>query len=433
MERSNTFCIMPFVHQNLKQEGRVTACWRAQGDLGNSTHDSLLQIFNSNETKELRRALLNGERPEGCRSCWDTENANIESTRQQCLTNWKFENEKINFADGAMGSNTDNTINLEKYVRQNIKEDYSYPVNNLKSIEVRFDNICNLMCRHCSPVYSSLWEKAVKKMPSMQEASGGKRRETTHISLTENIVNEIELLAPSLQEILITGGEPLYHTKHYDFLKNLEPYAENIILNYNSNFTTLEYAGKSILPLWKKFKKVGVLVSLDACPDIYPYVRVYGKIDKVEKNIKTALQELHNINLQSTCTTSVLNITRLVDVFKYYVSLRTGVHTSIVQYPSPLNPRVLPKAIKDKATIEWDQFCNQLDSFIDSQDISEKFKDYYKRRLPKVGGKMIKYMNSRDEYDPGWKSFIEFAKIQDTYHKTNILDYYPEFTEYWDA
>ena len=46
---------------------------------------------------------------------------------------------------------------------------------------------------------------------------------------------------------------------------------------------------------------------------------------------------------------------------------------------------------------------------------------------------MIKYMNSRDEYDPGWKSFIEFAKIQDTYHKTNILDYYPEFTEYWDA
>ena len=130
MERSNTFCIMPFVHQNLKQEGRVTACWRAQGDLGNSTHDSLLQIFNSNETKELRRALLNGERPEGCRSCWDTENANIESTRQQCLTNWKFENENINFADGAMGSNTDNTINLEKYVRQNIKEDYSYTVNN---------------------------------------------------------------------------------------------------------------------------------------------------------------------------------------------------------------------------------------------------------------------------------------------------------------
>ena len=25
---------------------------------------------------------------------------------------------------------------------------------------------------------------------------------------------------------------------------------------------------------------------------------MYGKIDKVEKNIKTALQELHNINLE---------------------------------------------------------------------------------------------------------------------------------------
>ena len=58
MERSNTFCIMPFVHQNLKQEGRVTACWRAQGDLGNSTHDSLLQIFNSNEIYKFKFAII---------------------------------------------------------------------------------------------------------------------------------------------------------------------------------------------------------------------------------------------------------------------------------------------------------------------------------------------------------------------------------------
>ena len=434
MERSNTFCIMPFVHQNLKQEGRVCACWRAQGDLGNSTTDSLLDIFNSSETKELRRALLNGERPEGCRSCWDTEDSNVESTRQQCVTNWKYEYNTINFADGSKTYDDENTKQLENYVRNNIKEDYSYPVENLKSIEVRFDNICNLMCRHCSPVYSSLWEKAVKKMPALQDASAGKRRKETHVSLTDSIVNEIEYLAPNLQEILITGGEPLYHSKHYEFLKNLEPYAENITLNYNSNFSTLEYGGKNIIPLWKKFKRVGVLVSLDAYPDIYSYIRVYGKIDKVESNIKKAKKELSNLALQATCTTSVLNITRLHHVIRYYISLRTGIHASIVQYPSQLNPRVLPKQLKENITHEWKNFVENLDNILDEEKVfNKKYREYCKRRIPQVGNKMIKYMNSVDNFDSDWKSFINFAKTQDEYHNTDILDYYPEFKEYWNV
>ena len=46
---------------------------------------------------------------------------------------------------------------------------------------------------------------------------------------------------------------------------------------------------------------------------------------------------------------------------------------------------------------------------------------------------MSEHSNLLGNLAEGWKSFIEFAKIQDTYHKTNILDYYPEFTEYWDA
>ena len=58
---SNTFCPMPFVHLNLKHEGKVSACWRYPDKLGNYTENSLTQIWNGDQLKELRRDILNNE------------------------------------------------------------------------------------------------------------------------------------------------------------------------------------------------------------------------------------------------------------------------------------------------------------------------------------------------------------------------------------
>ena len=144
----SNFCPMPFCHLNIKQEGKISACWRYPDKVGDYTKDSVVEVWNNDQMKELRRALLNGERPDGCRSCWDLEDSGVVSTRQQTSKDYA----KI--------------IDLEK-VNAVIADDYSMPVKNLKSIEVRFDNICNLMCRHCSPDYSSVWETEVKRNPEL--------------------------------------------------------------------------------------------------------------------------------------------------------------------------------------------------------------------------------------------------------------------------
>lgn len=429
--KNDTFCIMPFIHQNLKHEGRVCACWRGQTTLGDSNTSTLTEIFNNDETKKLRQELLSGIKAEGCRSCWDLEASGVPSTRQDTLMAWYAENEQILFNDAKDDSVPDQ---LEEYVRSTINEDFSYPIEQLKSVEIRFDNTCNLMCRHCSPVYSSLWSKAVSRSKEMAEIINGPGdiNSTTTKSLNANIIDEIEILAPHLQEILITGGEPLYHEKHYEFLQKLEPHAANIVLNYNSNFSTLEYKGNNILPLWKKFKNVGVLVSIDATPDIYPYIRVQGNIDKVESNIKLAQNTLNNIYLQATCTTSVLNMTRIVDVFKYFMQLNVRVHASLVQYPGALNPRILPKELKVKITEEYNYFIDNLESIARQYTNKDKLVEYYQRRIPVVGKKLIDYMNAKDLYESDWDKFKNYMQVQDKYNKTHILDFYPEFVEYWN-
>jgi radical SAM protein with 4Fe4S-binding SPASM domain len=406
---SNTFCPMPFTHENIKQEGKVSACWRYPDRIGDYRNNSLEEIWNNEPIKQLRSDLLNGEKPDGCRSCWDLEASGSTSTRQQCQQTWDFV--------------------TEEHVRKHVNDDYSYPLHQLRSVEIRFDNICNLMCRHCSPDYSSKWEVAVKKDNALMEKMveyGTYRKDAKHVKLNQEMIDEISLkLAPNLKEIMIAGGEPLYHDKHYQFLENLQPYAKNIRLSYNTNLNTLEYKGKSILDLWKNFKKLWIRVSIDGEPGTYEYVRAAGNLDKVEENIKILNNTLPNADISATCTVNLYNITRLVDVLEYYTSLDVYFHTSLVQYPKALNIKLLPKHLKEKVTQDVNNW------FIDARDkidLRSSKVDPQKQlqRITKFTQNVLNYMNSEDLSNE-WHLFEDYTKALDNYHNTNYLDVYPEF------
>jgi radical SAM protein with 4Fe4S-binding SPASM domain len=412
MKHPETWCVMPFSHINIKQEGKLSACWRYPDRIGDYLTDSLTDTWNGEKLLELRRALLNGEQHPGCKSCWDLERSGVSSTRQNCINDYAG----VVDYDSAMASMAD---------------DYTMPLEDITSIEIRFDNICNLMCRHCSPDYSSKWEHAVKKDADLlehQKRHGSYRKMDYHVRLTDDMITEIGTFAPHLKQIMIAGGEPLYHDKHYAFLESLQDHAHNIVLSYNSNLNTLEYKGKSILDLWRKFKNVDIRVSIDADDEIYEYVRVHAHLNLVENNIARLQQELDNVFLNATCTTSLLNITRLPNVFRYFNRIGAYVHTSLVQYPRALNPKLLPKELKQQTTLAWQQFADNME-----QEYSANPKMKLERQLRqsrRFGNSVIDYMNSED-WNEHWHEFVNYSNSLDRYHKTNILDWYPEFEPYW--
>ena len=409
-DKPKLFCVMPFHHINIKNEGKLSACWRYPDWVGDFTKDTLKETWNGERLRQVRKDLLSGVKHESCKSCWDLERSGARSLRQSTWYMYDY----VNWNE----------------VKENVDDEGYYPLDKMRSIEIRFDNICNLMCRHCSPTYSSVWEQVVKKEPELMEEMkkvGTFRLYDDHMSLTQEIIDEVVELSPNLREVMITGGEPLYHEKHYGFLERLTAEAHHISLQYNSNFSTLNYKGKSILDMWRKFEKVGVRVSLDAYPDIYDYVRVGGNLPVAEENIKKA-QELPNMSLSCTLTTSLLNITRIVDIAKYYYSLNTQFHTSLVQYPRALNPKLLPNELKEKVTAEWQAF-SQDSSWMSMY--TPAFNENFLRRMNMFGNNVINYMNGEDWHDEYWHEFVNYSNAQDRYHKTNILDYYPEYEKYW--
>ena len=166
---NNTFCVMPFTHLNIKHEGKVSACWRFPDKLGDYNNETLTDIWNNSNIQKLRNDLLNNIKHKGCRSCWDLEDSNSTSTRETCAKTYDFLDKKQILKDK-------NTIVSKNY---------------LKSIEIRFDNICNLMCRFCSPDYSSVWENAVKKDKRLHDKMieyGTFRKNSNHIFLIHVLI-----------------------------------------------------------------------------------------------------------------------------------------------------------------------------------------------------------------------------------------------------
>jgi MoaA/NifB/PqqE/SkfB family radical SAM enzyme len=405
---------MPFIHQNIKQEGKVSACWRYPDRIGDYRHQSLEEIWNSDETRELRRALLNDERPVGCRSCWDFENSGVESTRQKCNETYQ-KKYFIDYDD----------------VLDSMHSDYRLPYRP-QSIEIRFDNTCNLRCRHCSPAYSSQWEVMAFKDPEIKELfkiHGAGRLEKKHISLPSERFEDFKKAIPYLKEVLIAGGEALQQKRHWEMIEFMRPYAENITLNYSSNLTDLGIGTWTVLEEWPRFKKIILRVSLDGDENIYSYFRTGGDLDKVKQNIEKVAQ-LANVDMSLTITVSVYNITRLVDCVKFVNSLGGFFHTSLVQYPKPINPKVLPEDVKQQITQTWQCFLdniNDKENWLHPRWNNQRAREEQIKRIQSYGTSVIKYMNSED-YTDALVQTKDYINKLDRVNGGSFVEVYPELS-----
>jgi len=405
---------MPFIHQNIKHEGKVGACWRYPDRIGDYRNQTLEEIWNSEQTRELRRAVLNNERPTGCRSCWDFEDSGVASTRQTCNETYSGSQYNLNFEE----------------IVQNVTNDYAMPYQP-RSIEIRFDNTCNLRCRHCSPTYSSQWEVLAFKDPEVKEffvKHGAGRLEKKHISLPEQSFEQFKSAIPYLREVLVAGGEPLQQKRHWEMIEAMSNHAHNITLSYNSNLVALGIGFYNVLDHWPRFKKIILRVSVDGDDKIFSYFRTNGDITKVVDNVQK-LHALTNIEMSLTTTVSIYNISRLVDIVKFVNAAGGLFHTSIVQYPRAINPKVLPKEIKQTITQEWTAFKQTLDTdaslWAHSQWINTKLVNQQKKRIIRYGDYAVNYMNAED-YSSDLTETRSFIEFMDKQNNTDFADVYPE-------
>ena len=82
--KGDTFCILPFSHLNAYPNKNLKVCCYSQKYLDiDETSDDIVELFNSETYKDVRKKMLAGEKPSYCDICYNMEREGSFSYRQQ--------------------------------------------------------------------------------------------------------------------------------------------------------------------------------------------------------------------------------------------------------------------------------------------------------------------------------------------------------------
>ena len=205
-------------------------------------------------------------------------------------------------------------------------------------------------------------------------------------------------------------------------------YAENIMLEYNTNGTTLP---PRVVNLWEQFKEVRLGVSVDGMDAVLEYQRYPVKWSKVLKNLKTIDALPNNIKAWLAFTVTAYNVEHMIDFMKWKVEesgfkkINNGGVKPIITHhvahnPPHLNIRVLPDEYKKELTQKFDDFVEW------SKDYDKK----YQIAALGIRNGVCKYMNDYSYNNTHWAEFIQYTKDLDRIRNENIYDVVPSLGRY---
>jgi organic radical activating enzyme len=388
---SKTFCPLPWTHLATHPHGSVTLC--CESDHSNRASESrdfpkqyktlhseqfdFDSIFNSEYFNQVRQQMLNNEIPDACFKCFYYESIGKESKRQR-------ESKRLDFGI----ENASEITNL----------DGSLKSLEFEFIELRLGNYCNLGCRTCNPSSSTTLKKDWKKVFGEKDLIDQKLfdwpdNEDFWESLSQHVGN--------LQYIYINGGEPLLIDKHKFFLEKLvrNNHARNIHLVYSTNGTVVN---NKFIDVWKHFKSVDLMISVDDIEERNTYIRYPSDWKKILKFLDW-IEELSQslpITFKILQTVSAMNVYYLGEVADYFDNKNIPVSRNYVHQPKYYRPDVLPQPIKNK--------------------ILEIHKDYdFYTELKQILG------SENNDFD----NFIKVTKEFDAVRKQSFHDTFPQLAK----
>jgi len=288
MDKDN-FCLQPWVGIHAWPDGSVFPCcmYDSSKPLGNINQEHIEDLVNNDSYKQLRHQLLNNERPEGCKRCYQLEESGIQTLRQS--TSATFKKHLIPIVES--------------------KKD---TMSEVRYLDIRFSNICNFKCRTCGPELSSKWGPEIPLLKNQPDPG--------IIQIPrEKFWNYYEQALETAEEIVFAGGEALMQEEHYAALtKLIEMKRFDVKLMYTTNLSTLKYKQIDLFELWSKFYRVEVYASLDASWERGEYLRKGTVWKNIVENRKK-LKLLPGVKFHITPTISLYNVWHFPDFYKEWV------------------------------------------------------------------------------------------------------------------
>jgi sulfatase maturation enzyme AslB (radical SAM superfamily) len=184
----------------------------------------------------------------------------------------------------------------------------------------------------------------------------------------DSLISELGPKLDNLKIVYLAGGEPSIMDEQYMFIDYLieKDLAKNIKLycTSNINLRTLKYGDRDYIKLLKNFKQVFFTVSIDGIHERGEYIRKNLNYNIWKENFMCLMNEQAKsdgkFKVNTYSTIAMYNLLHVFDMIDELLDLNGDNPDSISLNPlsSPIfyNSTVLPKSIKDKFTLDLDNF-----------------------------------------------------------------------------
>jgi len=319
-------------------------------------------IHNTAQKKQDRAMMQQGERPAGCEYCWKIEDIDRDNI-------------------------SDRVYKSKIYPIEALNEAYNTPSQedvNLRTLEIAFDRTCQFACSYCNPAFSSTWVRDIQRNGAYESLVSDGRNHFTHTHDSAQLYRFGETnpyveaffqwwetdLHQTLQELRITGGEPLMSGdtwKLIDWFKTNKG-KSNTRLAINSNLgpeididrllTSIE--GQTV-DIYTSQESIGI--QAEYTRDGLDYSAWVVNVQKLLDS--PSIRAVHCMaTINALCLDSLpALLDQLTEFKRKYGRERVSFTLNILRFPSFQSALVLP-------TVFRDYYRDQLKEFLDANCVN---------------------------------------------------------------
>jgi hypothetical protein len=445
---SDSYCAAKWLNATIwLGNGQTTSCHHPLGHQidANELITNPSAIHNTPHKKYMRKLMQEGKRPQECEYCWKIEDIGRDNMSDRVYKTAVFEEADI--LKTAKADWQENTM--------------------LKTLEVSFDRTCNFACSYCNPSFSTTWVKDIHKFGPYRNIDGDARshfiNEADHAKPLPEEINPYsqafwrwweEGLADNLEEIRITGGEPLMAPgvwKLFEWFRNNQERATNRpdgkVLRYaiNSNLVPKDDIMDKLIEYSHFVPYMEVYTSCEAFGAHAEYIRDGFDWNKwihnlgrlhTEGNIKKTHMMM---TINSLCLASIVQfMDQMMEFKKIHNTVYPTMSLNILRFPSFQSCAMLPTEIRQK-------YKDQLQVWLDNQIAMDSRTSDGKQMLMSIEReqtqRLIDYLDviktphkNVKDIEQNRRDFKQFYAQYDVRRGKNFRNTFPpEFVAFYDS
>lgn len=355
--KSQSFCAAKWLNATIwLGSGSTTSCHHPPAhDIPlEELTDNFTAIHNTKHKKLMRKMMIEGQRPSECEYCWKIEDIGNDNISDRVFKTIIYKDEEL----------------VDIY-----QKPWDYNAE-LKTLEISFDRVCNLACSYCNASFSTSWAKDIKKSGAYQNlVSDGAAAFQQDGSWVEPYKDDKDNpyiqafwqwwhsgLSTSLDELRITGGEPLMSANTWKLLDWFNEQHSQMRFAINSNLIAKDDIIDRLIGKTKNIHEFHIYTSCEAVGVQAEYIRDGLDYAQWKKNLTRMLEEGHCKGVHIMMTINSLCLFSITEFFDEVFELKTKYgknptfSVNLLRFPSFQSPLALPDHIKDHCRVKLESW-----------------------------------------------------------------------------